>query len=195
MKKRGFIWISAVLYIALGIVAISLVMTAGLPLINKMKERNTVLQTKDVMHAIDKNIWQVRSEGVGSRRFLEPIIIKGGNLMIYDKDASDDSNKIIWQMKTKAKMMEACEAGESDEEELETCTQTEGNLRMYSYFTKIEGEYLISLVLDYSKNMDLDIDESTYISGSALTGKYGLGIENKGKKAGEDKGTILLTIK
>ena len=193
MKKRGFIWISAVLYIALGIVAISLVMTAGLPLINKMKERNTILQTKDIMYALDKNIWQVRSEGVGSRRFLEPVIIKGGKLMIFDKNSAEDSNTIKWEMKTKAKTMEACEPGESNEEELETCTQTEGNLKIYSFFTKVEGEYLIILELDYSKNMNLELGKG-YTSGSSLVGKYGIAIENSGIKEG-DKGTILITIK
>ncbi len=174
MKKRGFIWISAVLYIALGIVAISLVMTAGLPLINKMRDRNTILQTKDLMHTIDTYIWKVRSEGVGSRRFLEPVIIKGGKLFI-DKD----NNKIWWEIKTKTKIMEACEEGNYDPE----CTQSEGNLKQYAHFTKIAGEYLISLVLDYGsgdiENVDIDIS-GEYTSGSALVGKYALSIENSG---------------
>lgn len=170
MKKRGFIWISAVLYIALGIVAISLVLTAGLPLINKMRDRNTVLQTKDLMHTIDKNIWQVRSEGVGSRRFLEPVIIKGGKLFI-----DDNENIIWWEMKTKTKIMEACEEGKDED----WCKQTEGNLLMKATETRIEGEYLISLLLDYSKNIDLEIT-GDYSSGSSLVGKYALSIENTG---------------
>lgn len=184
MDKKGFIWVSAVLYIALGIVAITLVMTAGLPLINKMKDRNTILQTKDLMHTIDKNIWQVRSEGVGSRRFLEPVIIKGGKLAI-----DGDNNKIEWEMKTKAKIMEACKTGEEED----WCVQSEGNLKMIGQETIIIGEYLIILRLDYgtgeTENIDLIIPaEGDYTSGSTLTGKYALSIENSGN------GKITLTV-
>lgn len=181
MNKKGFVWIEAVLYIALGVVAISLVMTAGIPLINKMKERNTVIQTKDLMHTIDKNIWQVRSEGVGSRRFLEPIIIKGGKLMIFG-----ENNKIVWEMKTKAGMMEACKKGETNEEELKTCTQSEGNLIMRAEQTIVKDEDIIKLILDYGtgdkETIDLIIPtDGGYTSGSGLIGKYALSIENKGE--------------
>ncbi len=174
MRKRGFVWISAVLYIALGIVAISLVMTAGLPLINKMKDRNTILQTKELMHTIDKNIQQVRSEGVGSRRFLEPVIIKGGKLFIDD---SKDEEKIWWEMKTKAKIMEACEESDPNKDK---CTQSEGNLKMYAFYTPVEGEYLIKLELNYKNTINLEIKKGTgYSSGSALVGKYALSIEKQ----------------
>lgn len=174
MRKKGFVWISAVLYIALGIVAISLVMTAGLPLINKMKDRNTILQTKELMHTIDKNIQQVRSEGVGSRRYLEPVIIKGGKLFIDDFE-----NRIWWEIKTKAKIMEACKESDTDKNK---CTQSEGNLKMYAFYTPVEGEYLIRIELDYGtddgENINLQIG-GDYTSGSALVGKYALSIEKQ----------------
>ena len=176
-KKKGFVWIEAVLYIALGVVAISLVMTAGLPLINKMKDRNTIIQTKDLMHTIDESIWQVRSDGIGSRRFLEPIIIKGGKLMIFgDEYNGEEKNSIVWEIKTKAGMMEACPA---DEEPEESCTQSEGNLKMVAIQTLVEGEDTIKLILDYSENIKLEVED--YTSGSALTGKYALSIENSGE--------------
>lgn len=178
MNKKGFVWVSAVLYIALGVVAISLVLSAGLPLINKMKDRNTVLQTKDVMHAIDTNIWQVRSEGVGSRRFLEPVIIKGGKLMIFN-----DENRVVWEMKTKAKIMEACPTGKIED----WCKQSEGNLLMIAQETKIEDEYLITLELNYKNIKTIELVD--YTSGSGLVGKYALSIENIG-----DDG-IKLTVK
>lgn len=188
MKKKGFVWVSAVLYIALGVVAISLVLSAGLPLINKMKDRNTVIQTKDLMHTIDKNIWQVRSEGIGSKRFLQPIIIKGGKLMIFSNEkGGENKNKIIWEMNTKVKMMEACDPNKGADA---TCTQSEGNLKMYSYLTKVEDEYKIVLELDYTNNIDISLPEGgEYTSGSGLIGNYGLAIENSGAK------TITLTLK
>lgn len=184
-NKKGFVWIEAVLYIALGVVAISLILSAGLPLINKMRDRNTVLQTKDIMHAIDKNIWQVRSEGVGSRRTLEPVIIKDGKLMLYDDISTTNKNKIIWEMKTKTKMMESCE--ETDEDKI-TCTKPEGNLKMYSFFTPVKDEYLIRLELDYTENIILSFGTG-YTAGSGLVGNYGVAIKNIGGSS------IELTIK
>jgi len=58
--KKGQIWISAVLYIALGVVAISIVLSAGVPLINKIKDKNTIVQTKDILFAVDNIIRKVR---------------------------------------------------------------------------------------------------------------------------------------
>ena len=83
---KGQVWISAVLYIAIGIVAISLILSAGLPLIYKMRDRNTVMQTKDLLHTFDSSIRQVASEGLGSQRVLDPVIIKGGKLSV-EKDS------------------------------------------------------------------------------------------------------------
>ena len=100
--KRGQIWISAVIYIGLGIVAIALLIGAGVPLINKMRDRNTFFQTKDVMHTIDNAVFEVFSEGPGSRRFLSPINIGKGNLYIHE----NLDQTIKWRMETDAVLQE-----------------------------------------------------------------------------------------
>src|SRR3989344_5316859 len=99
--KKSMIWISAVLYIALGIAAISLVLAAGLPLINNLKDKNTIIETKEIMFTIDNTIRQVLSEAPGSRRTLY-LEIQKGNLYIDE----DGNNKIIWTMKIKALIQE-----------------------------------------------------------------------------------------
>ena len=81
---KGQIWISAVLYSALGIIIITIILSAGLPLINKIRDRNLVTQTKDIMRTLDDNIKKVANEGPGSKRFLSPLIIDGGELVIYE---------------------------------------------------------------------------------------------------------------
>ncbi len=70
INKKGDVWVSAVLYIALGMVIITIVLAAGLPLVTKMKDKNTVAQTKRVMLSIDDNLKEVATEGPGSRRVI-----------------------------------------------------------------------------------------------------------------------------
>ena len=102
MKKRGQIWVSAVLYIALGMIVITLILSAGVPLINNMRDRNTISQTKMVMFDLDSNIKAVANEAKGSVRYLSPVGINAGQLFIDQ----GDSNKIEWNMITQNKMIE-----------------------------------------------------------------------------------------
>mgnify|MGYP001558011191 FL=1 len=55
-KKGASIWISAVLYFGIGIIILTILLTAGLPVINKLRDKNIVIQTKQVMHTLDENI-------------------------------------------------------------------------------------------------------------------------------------------
>src|SRR3989338_5456720 len=105
MNKKGVIWISAVIYIALGIVAITLILAAGLPLINSLKDKNTYSQTKDILIHIDQNIEEISTEGPGSRRFIDTIVIKGGKLdMIIEEQ--EKLKTIRWTMTTPAVIVE-----------------------------------------------------------------------------------------
>ena len=47
-RKKGQIWVSTVLYMALGLIAISVILSAGIPMINRMKERNTIIESKEI---------------------------------------------------------------------------------------------------------------------------------------------------
>ena len=100
--KKGDVWIATVIYIAIGVIILTLIVASGVPLINDMRDRNTFVQTKEVMHSIDEAINQVVSEGPGSRRALNPVIIKKGELTIM----TGVENQIYWQMQTKAKIQE-----------------------------------------------------------------------------------------
>ena len=68
--KKGQTWISAVLYIALGTVVLTIIIAAGLPVLNKLRDRNAVLQTKEVLFELNNVIRTVVSEGPGSQRSL-----------------------------------------------------------------------------------------------------------------------------
>src|SRR3989344_5138558 len=90
MQKKGDVWISAILYFGIGIVILTILLSAGLPVINKLRDKNVVIQSKEVMHTLDENIREVIKEGPGSQRVLT-INLKKGSLRI-----DNDANSIIW---------------------------------------------------------------------------------------------------
>jgi len=158
-NKKGDVWVSAVLYIALGMVIITIVLAAGLPLVTKMKDKNTVTQTKRVMLSIDDNLKEVATEGPGSRRVISPLEIGSGELKV-----NTDEDYIEWMMKTKNKMMEP---GINFEE---------GALNLRLQETIIEDEYDIIISMNYSGMADIDIDGSS----RTFKGKYNLVITHTG---------------
>ena len=178
MKKRGQIWVSAVLYIALGMVVLTLILAAGVPLINKMRDRNTIAQTKSVMFNIHDNIQAVANEAKGSTRYLSPIDINVGQIVI-DKD---DSNRIEWSMQTKNKMME-------------TDTDfTEGELHQLLKERAIVGEYDMYLYLDYNdKNIDIIISPESKLK-SPFKGRFSFSIKNQGYECGECPLKVEITV-
>jgi hypothetical protein len=170
-RKKGQIWVSTVLYVALGIVAMTLILGAGLPMITKMKERNTVIESKAVMHAISGAITTVVTEGPGSKRVLDPVIIKGGKLYF---DVAD--NKVRWEMKTSAMMMEPCpdNGGTCTNENLK---QKEGDVDVFLLETIVVDEYIMTLVLEYPNSVDLVYEDDNKIVG-AVVGSHMISIRN-----------------
>ena len=100
-KKSGQIWISAILFMSLGIITIALVLTAAIPLVNKIADKNTIIRTKEILLKIDDTIKTVANEGPGSQRQLDPLVIDKGELII-----TNGTYKLLWQMDTKADIME-----------------------------------------------------------------------------------------
>ncbi len=164
MKQKGQIWVSAVLYIALGMIVVTLILSAGIPLISKMRDRNTITQTKAVLFNIDKNIKAVSNEALGSVRYLSPVDINAGELYIDRLD----SNKIEWSMKTNSKLIEP------------NTGFSEGNLHMILEETPIEDEYLMRLYLDYSdSNINISLSPASQFQ-NPFQGRFSFSIENKG---------------
>ncbi|MEK6934831.1 MAG: hypothetical protein AABW46_03055 [Nanoarchaeota archaeon] len=166
MEKKGDIWIATVIYIAIGVVTLTLIVSTGVPLINKLRDRNTFVQSKDVMHSIDDAINEVVSEGPGSRRALNPVSIKKGELTIRD------DNSIFWQMDTKAKVQETYRTKQ------EAVSVIEKNLEIVEYEHEIlVDNYVVQIILDYSgKNIEISSEGEA----RKLTGKFGLIISNEG---------------
>ena len=167
MNIKGAVWVAAVLYIALGVIAITVILGAGLPLIQKMKERNTIAQTKDLMQVLDETIRRVASEGPGSQRQLSPFVIKVGELTVDELDnAQVGSNTIYWKSKTGAVIMEP------------GASKKEGNLGVELDATHIEGEYEVTLRLDYRNFLDIALVSDF---GNPFSGDFSLLIRNTGR--------------
>ncbi len=155
MNKRGDIWISAALYTAIGVVLVTLILSVGMPFVNKLKARNTVLQTKNVLYEFDNTIRSVYNEGFGSRR---PLFVEIG-----EGDFSIDgvNEKISWKIISEDKL--------GIEPDLPKPIE-EGNLKITS---KTLGQgYEIELFLDYKDSIDLESNLKI------LSGKYNLRIEH-----------------
>jgi hypothetical protein len=163
INKKGDIWVSAVLYIALGMVIITIVLAAGIPLITKMKDKNTVAQTKRVMLSIDDNIGAVATEGPGSRRVLSPLEIGSGQLQVY---TGADRDYIEWKMTTKNKMMEP------------GINFQEGTLNLRLDDTIIEDQYDIIIAMNYTGTANLTIAQGA--PPGPYKGKYNLIITHTG---------------
>jgi len=176
--KKGQVWISAVLYIALGIVAIAVVLSAGVPLINKIKDKNTIIQTKELLLSVDNIIREVRDEGPGSRRVIQPLVIKDGNLFIIPTQ-----NLIRWELETSTIFTEPC-GKDKDECESKELVIKEGTMELYQLTTIVEDEYIVNLELNYDGIGNLMLESETG-KGSGLIGRYTMTIENKGISEGK----------
>lgn len=167
-RKRGQIWVSAALYTALGVILVTLILSVGMPFVNKLKARNTVLQTKNVLYDLDNVIRTVNNEGFGSKR---PVFVDigEGNFEIKDRDAVGKRNRIEWTFVSEEKLGIEPDLGKPIEE---------GNLKIES---KSLGQgYEIKLYLDYEESIELESNLKV------LSGKYNLVVEHKLSDAGED---------
>ena len=169
--KRGDTWISSVLYILLGLIVISILLASFLPLIDKMKDKNTFIQTKVLMSGLDDTIKETL-EGVGSQRefFLD---IQKGEFQI-----DSDKEEIRWKLITKARLLEPKVDDEKN-------VFKEGDLTVFADTS--EG-YALNVVLNYGK-INIDLDTKPKILN--LKGQSKLIIKNEGN----DGGNTIISIK
>lgn len=97
-SKKGEIWVSAVIYVLVGIVILTIVLEAGIPFIKGLQERSNVNRARNTMVSIDQNIQDVAKEGQGSQRIV-PMEIPEGTVNVED-------NKLRWKIETASKVIE-----------------------------------------------------------------------------------------
>lgn len=156
--KKGDIWVSAALYFGLGIVVLSIILAAGMPVINKLKDKNTIIQTKDIMFNLDNIIRDVARSGAGEQRKVD-IEIKKGQFSI-----NNEHNTINWTTESKMQVSEI------------DAPYKEGNLIISTQKSQVEGEFITTLSLDYSGIIYIHYSDPTQI----VTGQNRLIIKNNG---------------
>ncbi len=157
------------LYIALGTIVVTMLLVAGMPVINKIRDRNIILQSKDVMLGINNAVRTVVREGPGSQRSII-IDIGKGNLAI-----DDNLDEVIWSMESKTIFTEP------------EIPVREGDLQLLTEKSNIAGSYNIKIELSYN-TIDLRL-----AGNNNLVGRHNLIIRNNGVDASNSK--IIVEIK
>ncbi len=170
LNKKGDIWVSTVIYIAISIIVIAIVLLAALPLIQKLKDRNVTTQTKNILTQIDKNIKEVISSGPGAKRVISPIIIDAGLLEI---DFRSSASAINWTMKTKDALAEP------------GITRQEGSVFIVVNERRaggsvVEGEFEISQYLSYKLNPEIIFTRNLNSLRSPFTGRFTMSVRYLG---------------
>lgn len=97
-SKKADIWISAVLYMLIAVAIVMIVLKAGVPQVNRMKDRVLFTKARQTMLQLNDEIQAVASEGYGSQRVV-PIEIDSGTLKV-------ENNRLVWQITTKSRILE-----------------------------------------------------------------------------------------
>jgi hypothetical protein len=133
MNSRGGIWVSAILYFAMGVILLTIILAAGLPAISKMKDSYTVRQTKDLMITLDSNIRTIYHEGPGSQRTVK-INLGRGEFFI-----KEDEDYIQWDIQSSAIISEV------------DVPIQEGSLQILTSSSGVDDNYGVSLILNYTE--------------------------------------------
>ncbi len=179
MNKKGDIWVSAVLYFGLGIIIITILLAAGLPVINRLRDKNIAIQTKEVFHLLDQNIREVLKGGPGTQKVVT-LSIKKGEFRI-----DPDSETIEWTYNSRVFLSEPDGSDVRD-----------GNVIIKTKRGTTKGMYDISLTLNYNyinSVADINLEATMTISGigdvsvrnggaSDISGKTKLIISEVGKR-------------
>ena len=150
MSKKADVWVSAVIYVGIAVTIITIVLAAGMPVINRMRDRNTIIETKDILYQLNDDIKQTIRDGPGAQR--TPVIkISKGEFKI-------DLTEITWIIPNSK--FKYSEIGELIQD---------GDLTILTSASQVSDEYSINLTLDYSiKKIKLESKIKT------LSGQYNL---------------------
>ena len=97
-QKKAQIWESAILYLLIISVVIAIVLEAGMPMMNNLRDKSVVMQVRDSFINLDQHIREISTAGPGSQRVV-PLETKKGTLKV-------DDGRILWSMDTEAQIMQ-----------------------------------------------------------------------------------------
>ncbi len=96
-KKKGEIWVSAIIYTMVAVLALVLILNTGIPLLTELKDRSVFEKVKEVMLDLDKRITEVANQGEGSQATV--------SFEIRDGEMKFRNDQIIWELETKSEIV------------------------------------------------------------------------------------------
>lgn len=97
-SKKGAVWVSAVIYVLVGIIVLTVVIEAGIPFIKSLQERSNVNRARNTFSSLDQQIQDVAKEGQGSQRIV-PLEVSEGSVKVED-------GRLRWKIETNSKVLE-----------------------------------------------------------------------------------------
>lgn len=153
-KKGDSTWISAVLYFGIGIIIISILLASGTPVINRIRDKNIISQTKVIMSNLDYNIREAAKGGPGSQRVVDLDLSKGE----FNIDVLNDL--VYWKFDSKVLLGDVCTAVPSDiatnvgsflnQADPNCPVIAEGTLKQIITKSSTSNPYTIYIILDYN---------------------------------------------
>jgi len=92
MKSKAQIWVSAIIYTMVAIIALVLILNTGVPLLTELKDRAVMSKIKDAMLDLDSHITDLATQGEGSQASV--------SFEIRDGEVKFQNNQIIWEVET-----------------------------------------------------------------------------------------------
>ena len=172
------IWVSTIIFIAIGITIITLILSSANPMISRMSDKNTIFRTKDLLSQLDGAVKEVVEEGPGSQRRIDLVSIEKGELYIEKMPLN---YSIRWEMETNTELMELGQE------------ITEGNIHMLLNSTKIVGTNKIILWVESNKvttNLTTDFTDGS----GPFKGKYIFTIKHQGFDPAENRDIIGIEV-
>ncbi len=96
-NKKAQVWVSAIIYTLVAILALVLILNTGIPVLTEMKDRATFEKTKDIMQDLDSQITEIANQGIGSQATVS-FDIKEGEIKFQN-------NQLVWEIETKSEII------------------------------------------------------------------------------------------
>jgi len=158
-EKRGIVWISAVLYMLIGLAVMAALLMVVRPRIEQMRDSITIDQTITTFNRLDETISKTR-EAPGTRLEFILQLSKGA------VEINSSGNSIIWSMDSSIAKSESNKPINI------------GSIKVLTVPISAD-KWRVSLEMDYTFNMTYNGKDESKTLGEAKT-PYDLWIENRG---------------
>ena len=96
-RKKGQIWISAIIYTLVSILALVIILNTGIPLLTELRERAVLERVRGIAIELDNQIREIASQGEGSQA-TAAFDGRDGKVRFED-------NEFIWEVETESELI------------------------------------------------------------------------------------------